>query len=106
MNTRFAIVGATIAALAAPMIGSFAHAQSADRARSVKVHYGDLNMSSPEGRLALTHRIRSAAYLVCNQDEGDTDLNTHVASVLCAQRAMIDAQKAIASRMGVIIATR
>jgi UrcA family protein len=35
----------------------------------VKVQYGDLNLSTPRGKQALSQRIHQAADLVCNQPD-------------------------------------
>ena len=105
MTTRFTIAAAT-AALVSLTFGSSAHAQETDGARSTRVYYGDLNMSSRQGRVVLMHRVKSAARRVCSEDQGMTDFYTRIANVACAKRAMSEAQKALAARTGVTIAAR
>ena len=46
-------------------IGPPAHAQPAPSARTVAVHYGDLDLASPVGRTALGHRIDQAVRTAC-----------------------------------------
>ena len=57
-------MGATVALTSnAPIV------TSAGQARTVKVQYGDLNLSTPKGKAVLSQRIHQAVDLVCFQPD-------------------------------------
>ncbi|HEY0116111.1 MAG TPA: UrcA family protein [Allosphingosinicella sp.] len=60
------------ATVTASGIGHVAHAQ-APAARTVAIHYGDLDLGSRAGRSALDHRIRQAVRQACG-DASSVDL--------------------------------
>ena len=76
--------GACLLAATAPAV-----AQDAPRARTVS--YSDLNLSSAQGREALTLRIKQAARTVC--DTGLDDVSARTEEARCI-RAAIDGAKA------------
>jgi UrcA family protein len=60
------VMGATVALTSnAPIVATTTNGQ----ARSVKVQYGDLNLSSPRGQQVLSDRIHAAVDLVCFRPE-------------------------------------
>jgi UrcA family protein len=58
------------AAIAACPIAA-THAEGADIPRTETVQFGDLDLSSQQGAIALFRRLHSAAHDVCNQPAGD-----------------------------------
>ena len=80
-----AVVALAAAALAAP-----AFAQESDVHTKI-VHYGDLNVATPEGEAALKHRVARAADDVCWEADGPT-IDRHDQYLACRSTAMASAQ--------------
>ena len=75
-------LGATVALTSnAPIV------QSDGQVRSVKVQYGDLNLSSQKGQEALSQRIHKAVDLVCYEPETRTTLRLWSDYRKCVQDA-------------------
>jgi UrcA family protein len=89
-----ALTGATLAA------GTSASAQGIED--SVKVRYGDLDLSSTSGAARFERRLRNAAKEVCGEETRDLLINEAVHA--CQARAMANArsdlQVAIATKAG------
>ncbi|WP_338466967.1 UrcA family protein [Novosphingobium sp. ZN18A2] len=81
--------------LAAGLIG-LAFASQPAFAKSVKVPYHDLDLSTPQGQQALDRRVRSAARSVCDVSSRRVSLNEWVAARDCYQDAVSSARKAYA----------
>jgi UrcA family protein len=79
------------AILGAVTAGSTAASKAGDLADvpSVTVHYGDLNLSTPQGAATLYSRIAAAAHQVC--DSGRDDLALRQATRACIDKAVADA---------------
>jgi UrcA family protein len=56
--------------------------------RSVKVSYSDLNLNSPDGRVALYGRLKSAANDVCHSTYGRLTLGESLARKECVDESM------------------
>jgi UrcA family protein len=87
------LAAATCGALALALGGAQAAAPS-DDAPSVRVHYDDLNLASPEGARTLYRRIVAAAHAVCPQEDM-RDLERYGASLKCQSTAIEQAVRAI-----------
>jgi UrcA family protein len=88
----FRLIGTTLATLAAVLVVSTASAAPATEARSVKVSYSDLNLSSEAGTRALYGRIVSAARSVCLAGEIDNrDLRGLALAHQCENAAIAQA---------------
>jgi len=83
-------IAATAALVAVPA--------SAETAPTVKVAYGDLNLSSPAGQQHLQARLHSAARAVCGIESGATLPNP--ARVACAKKAIAQADVEFAALVG------
>jgi UrcA family protein len=102
--TRFTNQRRTLAAfgvLAACLLGasgSALAATSADAAPSIKVAYGDLNLTSDEGNSALYARIAAAARQVCFAGGADIrDLARYSQARSCEAQAIAQAVHAVHS---------
>jgi UrcA family protein len=87
--TAFALIAACVAVSAA---GSARAASLADDAAvpALKVRYGDLNLATEQGSLALYARIQAAAQQVCAPDD-IRDLQAVAAARSCRQQAIAQA---------------
>ena len=65
-------------------------------AETLKVAYGDLDVSSPAGAAELRGRIHRAAYRVCGQE----DAGTRFAVAACRAQAVKSAQAQLALKTG------
>ena len=90
--TAFALIAACVAVSAA---GSARAASVAD-APALKVRYGDLNLATEQGSLALYARIQAAAQQVCAPDD-IRDLRSVAAARSCRQQAIAQAVQAVHS---------
>lgn len=86
---RRLIAIATFGALASSMSGVCTAANSTDAPQST-VKYGDLDVSSPQGAVALYTRIRHAADMVCRPLD-DRDLASQRRMQSCIRNAITDA---------------
>jgi UrcA family protein len=84
-----------IALLTGPTMSAYA-ATPVDAAPSVVVRYGDLNLSTEAGNLALYRRIVAAARQVC-PDSGPRDLQASAISRACRDAAIARAVTAVPS---------
>ncbi|MGH8306374.1 MAG: UrcA family protein, partial [Steroidobacteraceae bacterium] len=92
-------VATNLAALAAWLaVGSvaFAQTETIGAAPSVKVPYGDLNLSTEQGSLALYARIESAAKVVCRPVD-IRDLGAMAAAQTCRTLALANAVRDVKS---------
>lgn len=80
------------AAIAAVLV--FAAPAAADGAKSVKVSYADLNLSSAAGRDALDRRVARTAERICGVAL-ESDLAMQMAAKRCAANARESARPAI-----------
>lgn len=64
---------------------------------SVDVSYADLNLSHPDGALALYARLRTAARQLCGYDFTPSDLYHRVARKDCYDRTLNDAVQGVDS---------
>lgn len=77
--------GLCLFAAAAP-----AAAANADAPRAITVGYSDLNLSTTQGRTALSFRVHSAARSVCTT--GSNDIASLAAETRCVRNAVKGAQ--------------
>jgi|SRR5579872_1601827 len=90
---------ACLAALSTAVISTGALADTvstSDGVKQVRVQFEDLNLSSPEGNVALYHRIRNAAQQVCPSIYV-RDLAQHSAAQKCQADAIEQAVRSINS---------
>ena len=66
MNLKLCLA-MTAALLPALALGADLTAAGRTPAPSVAVHFGDLNLTTPQGRRALHRRLRDAAWQVCRE---------------------------------------
>jgi UrcA family protein len=90
----------TVLAFAA-LLASPAQAQSGQT--SVKVFYGDLDLSKPAGMQTLQNRLRVASVQVCGDNRGALRVNSGDPA-RCAQDAVANALAAIARPQNRIVA--
>lgn len=90
----------TVLAFAA-LLASPAQAQS--RQTSVKVFYGDLDLSKPAGMQTLKNRLRVASVQVCGDSRGALRVGTGDPA-RCAQDAVANALAAIAKPQNRVVA--
>ena len=86
----------TAAAAAFATIATFAVATPAS-ARSVAVHYDDLNLDSVAGQARLAARIDRAAREVCDDQAGRRPLAEAAAIAACVRKARDDARARVAA---------
>ena len=100
------------AAIAACPIAA-THAEDADLRRTETVQFGDLDLSSQPGAIALFRRLHNAAHDVCNQPAGDPQFAMGLYKY-CVDRALREAVSAVdqpvltayAQERGVAMASR
>jgi len=68
--------------------------ETAPRAPSVVVNYGDLDLQSAQGKQRLDSRLMQAARSVC-PDDSSQDLATRLAGRRCVQQAVIRARAGV-----------
>jgi UrcA family protein len=92
MKTSFTFRRLTAAAVVAFAAGFtvIAHADQSTDAPQVIVKYADLSVSSPQGAVALYHRIRAAAVTVC-QPLDESNLASKQTANACIHKALADA---------------
>jgi len=93
MNTSFTfrrLIAATAVGAFAAGFTVIAHADQSTDAPQVVVKYADLSVSSPQGAVALYHRIRGAAVTVCRPLD-DGSLASKQAMAACMHKAVADA---------------
>jgi UrcA family protein len=91
--------GSMLAALTACMavgLADVAHAATPDAAPSVRVRYGDLNLTSEQGAHTLHARIAAAARQVCAPDGLDMrNLQAYAAERSCERQAIANAVREV-----------
>lgn len=108
----YRLTSAALAALSACLLlgaAGAAHAgQSADAAPSVRIAYGDLNLTSEQGSSALYARIVSAAREVCRVGDVDIrDLGALAAARACESHAIAQAVSDVhSSKLAAIYSAR
>jgi UrcA family protein len=83
----------TVLAVGALLV-SPAQAQGVFQQNSVKVFYGDLDLSKPAGMQTLQRRLRSASLEVCGDSRGALRIGTND-QARCAHDAVADALAAV-----------
>ena len=102
-NTKFTefLHGSLLAALTACMavgLASVAHSATPDPAPSVRVPYGDLNLTSAQGANTLHARITAAARQVCGEHGLDgRNLQAWAAARSCETQAIARESRPLAS---------
>ena len=90
------MLAALTACMAVGLAGVARAAPASDAAPSVRVPYGDLNLTSVEGANTLNRRITAAAHQVCSADGVDgRDLQAFTALRSCEARAIADAEQQV-----------
>jgi UrcA family protein len=91
--------GSMIAALTACMavgLADVAHSATPDAAPSIKVSYGDLDLTNEQGAHTLHARVTAAARQVCAPDGLDIrDLNLYTVERSCMSQAIANAERAV-----------
>jgi UrcA family protein len=70
------------------------------QAPTVEVHYGSLDLSTPEGQAKLRTRVKRAAMEVCEYDGVLRDLNHLAYQRTCVKKALASADVQIAAVLG------
>jgi len=92
----FRRTSATLAALAACLIAGTSFAASPDAAPSVRVAYGDLDLTSEQGVNTLHARVAAAARQVCAADGLDSrNLQAYAAARSCETQAIENAERGV-----------
>ena len=102
LTTRFndlwhgSMLAALTACMAVGLAGVARAAPPADAAPSVRVPYGDLNLTSAEGVSTLNARVSAAARQVCSADAVDIrDLQAYAAERSCETQAIANAEHSV-----------
>lgn len=89
MDTKITLIGAALAAAVATLLApAAARASDNEETSTVTVHYGDLDLSSPNGVHHLYMRLQNAAKSVCGDEQDAIDLSERGEILKCQQVAI------------------